>query len=384
MLTYPQGCSEGGREGFSQVQRFAETYDGAIIGAPALRYSFQQVNHLQSNIVEQTLGYYPPTCELDKIANETIKACDPFDGKTDGVISRTDLCTLHFDLKSTIGTPYSCAASAGSMFGGGATPAQNGTITAKGVEVATEILKGLQDSKGRQVYIPYQPGATFVDGETAYNETTGEWQLAESGLGGEWVERYLLLQNSSTLPNIEDVTYDTLKEWMILGLHLYSDSLQTTWPDLSLWQEAGNKILHYHGESDNSIPTASSVRYRESVRKIMYPHLSYNASEAALSEWYKFYSIPGAAHCSDNAYQPNAPFPQTNFQVMIDWVEKGVAPDTLNATVLLGENQGKNEQICAWPLRPLWKENATMECVFDQTSLDTWFYDLDAVKMPVF
>ncbi|KAK4508749.1 hypothetical protein PRZ48_002488 [Zasmidium cellare] len=388
LYTYYQGCSEGGREGFSQVQRFAETYDGAIIGAPALRYSFQQVNHLHSGIVEQTLDYYPPSCELDKIANATIKACDGLDGKRDGVVSRTDLCALQFDLKSIIGAPYSCPATVGSMMTLPA-PAQNGTVTEKGIAVVTEILKGLQDSQGRQVYVPYQFGATFADAATEFNNATGKWQIPENGLGAqsygsEWVERYLLLQNSSTLPTLKNVTYDSIKEWMVLGLHMYSDSLQTTWPDLSSWQEAGNKILHYHGESDNSIPTAASVRYRESVRKIMYPHLSYNASEAALSEWYKFYSIPGAAHCSDNPYQPNAAFPQTNLKVMIGWVEKGVAPDTLNATVLLGENKGANQQICAWPLRPFWNDNGAVECVYDQKSLNSWFYDLDAIKVPVF
>ncbi|KAF7870568.1 hypothetical protein EAF04_004312 [Stromatinia cepivora] len=91
LYSYYQGCSEGGREGFSQVQLFADQFDGAAIGAPAFGYAFQQVQHLYSNVVEQTLDYYPPPCELQKIVNETIIACDLYDGKTDGVVSRTDL-----------------------------------------------------------------------------------------------------------------------------------------------------------------------------------------------------------------------------------------------------------------------------------------------------
>lgn len=42
LYTYYQGCSEGGREGWSQVQRYTDI-DGAVIGAPAIRYAFQQV-----------------------------------------------------------------------------------------------------------------------------------------------------------------------------------------------------------------------------------------------------------------------------------------------------------------------------------------------------
>lgn len=335
------------------------------------------------------MDYYPPSCELDEIANQTIKSCDPLDGKTDGVVSRTDLCTLKFDLMSLVGKPYSCPATIGDGSSTLPAPAQNGNITGQGVAVAIEILRGLHDSKDRQVYLPYQYGTTFADAATEYNNAAGQWEISTSPIspqsyGSDWVERYLLLQNSSALPSLDNITYDTLKEWMILGLQRYSDSVQTTWPDLSKWQEAGGKILHWHGESDNSIPTAASVRYRESVRKTMYPHLSYNASEEALSEWYKFFSIPGAAHCSYNPYQPNAPFPQTNLPVMIDWVERGIAPQALNATILLGEHKGENRQICAWPLRPFWNSDGMQECVFDRESLDTWFYDLDAVKVPVF
>lgn len=370
----------------SQIQRFAETYDGIIAGAPAMRYSFQQVNHLQSNIVEQTMGYYPPPCELDRIANATIEACDALDGKTDGVVSRTDLCKIKFNINSTVGLSYSCPATQGNpRMGTTAAPAQNGTVTAQGAAVAAEILKGLHDNEGKQVYVPYQYASTFVDAQTQYNNSTGKYELYQSGLGGEWVERFLLLQDANELPSLTNVTYNTLRDWMVFGLHKYADSLQTTWPDLTPWLEKGNKILHFHGESDNSIPTASSVRYWNSVRKIMYPELSYNASSAELSKWYKFYSIPGAAHCSPNEYQPNGAWPQTNLQVMIDWVEKEIEPKTLNATILLGDKKGENRQICEWPLRPIWKGNSSeQECVYDKASLDTWHYDLNAVKLPVF
>jgi tannase len=82
---------------------------------------------------------------------------------------------------------------------------------------------------------------------------------------------------------------------------------------------------------------------------------------------------------------PNGPFPHTNLAVLIDWVEKGIAPATLNATILQGVHVGENQQLCLWPLRPYWTKNGTkMECQYDQASIDTWLYDLDAFKMPVF
>ncbi|KAK7701810.1 hypothetical protein SLS57_011572 [Botryosphaeria dothidea] len=390
VYSYYQGCSEGGREGWSQVQRFADQFDGAVIGAPAFRYGQQQVNHLVSNVIEKTLGYYPPTCEFEKIMNLTIAACDLLDGKADGVVSRSDLCKLHFNINSTIGKPYHCAAtssSGSSGFGGlearqfmptASTPEQNGTITAKGVAVASAIIDGLHDSEGRRVYISYQPGASFEDAATAYNESTGKWDLSISSLGGEWVARFLELQDESNLASLDNVTYDTLKNWMGLGMNRYGDSLQTTYPDLTPFQSAGGKVMHVHGEQDNSIPTGSSVHYYESVRSIMHPDLSYNDSTAALDDFYRLYLVPGAAHCSSNDYQPAGSWPQTTLQTMIEWVEKGAAPDTLNRTAEL-------DPICRWPLRPLWSNNGTsFECVYDQPSINTWKYNFDAWKLPLY
>ncbi|CAI7605219.1 unnamed protein product [Penicillium palitans] len=156
-----KGCSEGGREGWSQGQRAGEEYDGLVIGAPALRYGQQQANHLYSNVVEKTLDYYPPPCELEKIMNETISACDPLDGRNDGVVSRSDLCQLQFNMSSIIGQSYYCAASTTSSLGLGfgnrqsssTEPAQNGTVSAEGVAVAQKIFDGLFDLKGHCEYI---------------------------------------------------------------------------------------------------------------------------------------------------------------------------------------------------------------------------------------
>ena len=70
---------------------------------------------------------------------------------------------------------------------------------------------------------------------------------------------------------------------------------------------------------------------------------------------------------------------------MIDWVEKGVQPTTLNATHLAGGNIGANAQICGWPLRPLWSNNGTsMKYVHDAASIKTFEYDLDTFNMVVY
>jgi tannase len=405
VYSYYQGCSEGGREGWSQVQRYPDQFDGAAIGAPAIRYAQQQVNHLTGNVIEQTMGYYPPSCELDKIAELMVEACDVLDGRTDGIVSRSDLCKLHFDINSTIGAAYLCDASSGS--GGfsaqrfrsrhmqsarnvrrqmpqNPTPAQNGTVTAEGVAVVAAFLNGLFDTQGRRVYLPWQYGTTFADAATAYDESTGTWGMSISSLGGEWVARFLQLTDSDTLASLDGATYDTLKEWMQLGMDQYYDILQTTEPKPAAFNNGNNKksstkVIHMHGEQDNSIPTASSVRYYESVRTALYPGVGYNQSVAQLDDFYRMYLVPGAGHCGANSAQPGSPWPQTSLQTVIEWVENGSAPDTLAAT-----GDSGIDTLCRWPLRPMWNGEGEMQCEYDQASLDSWVHDLNSWDVPIY
>lgn len=126
--------------------------------------------------MEKTLDYYPPSCELECIANATISACNPLDGKKDGVVARTDLCKLHFNVNSTIGLGFSKGKRQMGM--GSSAPAINGTVSAKGAIVAQTIMESLHNSKGRRAYISYQPSSSFSDAETSYSSVTDSYELS--------------------------------------------------------------------------------------------------------------------------------------------------------------------------------------------------------------
>ncbi|KAK3936102.1 putative tannase subunit protein [Diplogelasinospora grovesii] len=391
VYSYYHGCSEGGREGLSQVQRYGSQFDGAAIGAPAIRFAFLQVIHLFSALVEITNNYFPSNCEMARIASDVLQACDALDGRADGVVSRTDLCRLHYKpTVNAVGISYSCAASSGGgMFGppgsgGTSSPAANGTVSAKAAKIAEDIWNGLLDSKGRQAYVSFPPSASFGDAGTTYSTATKQYQATVGGIGVSWVN-YFLKQIASPSLSLQNATYDTLRDWMVEGMQRYSDTLQTNWPDLEDFQKDGGKMIHYHGESDPSIPAGSSVMYHESVRKVMYPKMGYNESFAALNEWYRFYLVPGAGHCGASSDQPNGPFPDDVVASLIGWVERGVNPVRLNATVgSNGKVKDVSQQLCSWPLRPYWVNNGTtMDCVYDQVSIDTWLPTLDAIPVPV-
>ncbi|KAI1173151.1 tannase and feruloyl esterase [Nemania sp. FL0916] len=379
LYAYYQGCSEGGREGWSQAQRYADQFDGLVTGAPAIRFSHLQTNHLSGGVLEVAADYFPPPCELEKIRNLTIAACDGLDGKVDGVVARSDLCKLDYDYEQAIGETYNCAARPGGFPGGAPTPEQSGTVTAEAVAIAKAFTDGLLDSRGRRIYLNPQPGSSFADAQTKYDAATGSWEPAPSSLGGGWITRFLGLEDKDNLDTLAGVTADDLRDWMLQGMHTYGDSLQTTWPVLDGFRAAGAKILVVHGEADSGIPSGSSVHYYEAVRNAMFGDLAYDDGVAALDAFYRLYLVPGGEHCASNPAQPGAGWPATTLQTVIDWVEHGVAPDTLNTT-------GKTiDRICRWPLRPLWSGNeTTLDCVFDQRSVDSWMYTFDAFKVPIY
>lgn len=97
----------------------------------------------------------------------------------------------------------------------------------------------------------------------------------------------------------------------------------------------------------------------------MYPSLGYNESVSKLNDVYRLFLILGEAHCSSIPNQPGSGWPQDTLQTVIDWVENGEAPQRLSST-------GGIEEVCRWPLRPLWSNNSTdFESTYDQKSLDS-------------
>jgi feruloyl esterase len=98
-FSYFSGCSFGGRQALTEVQRYPDDYDGVIAGAPAVSRS-----SLLSTFVwvAQALSAEPgspiPEEKLPAIEAAAVAACDTLDGLKDGLISDPTKC--HFDPES--------------------------------------------------------------------------------------------------------------------------------------------------------------------------------------------------------------------------------------------------------------------------------------------
>ena len=125
----------------------------------------------------------PPPCEMEAIVSEITSQCDDLDGRSDGVIARSDLYMLDLHWDSIEGVSYSCSASGSSL-------AQTGTVTSEAIAVASNIYEGLRGSSSDQVYLSYCYGASFGDAETTYDSSTESWEVSVSSTSADFVQRY--------------------------------------------------------------------------------------------------------------------------------------------------------------------------------------------------
>lgn len=104
--SYWNGCSTGGRQGLMLAQRFPKHYDGILATCPAVNWVTFLVTSLWPQVVMNTVGYFPPMCELTAITRAAIEACDHLDGQSDGVIASPGSC--NFDASSIVGRKFQC------------------------------------------------------------------------------------------------------------------------------------------------------------------------------------------------------------------------------------------------------------------------------------
>ncbi|MBI2821254.1 MAG: tannase/feruloyl esterase family alpha/beta hydrolase, partial [Acidobacteria bacterium] len=106
--SYLEGCSNGGREGLMEAQRFPYDFDGIVAGAPVLHYQALNASNLwtlQRMFVEnfagnlafdtQGDGSYASLTKLNLLREAVLAKCDARDGIRDGVID--DPLSCDFD-----------------------------------------------------------------------------------------------------------------------------------------------------------------------------------------------------------------------------------------------------------------------------------------------
>jgi tannase/feruloyl esterase len=318
---YFAGCSDGGREALMEAQRFPQDFNGIVAGAPASAWNRLFANALADHQALSAPDAWLSPDDLALVTNATLAAC----GGDNGVLP--DPLACHFDAAN-----LTCKSGQNSR-----------CLSAAQVSALKSIYAGPKDDKGASIL----PG--FAQGGEAGG---GAWPRWLTGTEPKRLQATLLYFFASGF--FSDLVYDkTITDLTTLKLdQAYSDATSKTAKaldaellDLTEFKAAGGKLIQYHGWNDAAIPPAGSIQYYESVAAKM-------GGESSISPFYRLFMAPGMEHCGGG---PGAnaiggvfglPTPKHDpahdvVAAIAHWVEDGVAPDALTATLYTDNDPGK-------------------------------------------
>jgi feruloyl esterase len=305
--SYYNGCSQGGRQGLAEAQRYPEDFNGIIAGASAID---QMRMHGARTALSLEMNKNPdsviPRTKYAMINTAVLNACDALDGVKDGVIENPEKCKFDYaKLRCKAGDSPDC-------------------LTKGQVESAKIITSPLKDPKtGKTIFSGHLlPGAELGWATLGGPQPLG---LSVSGM------RNIVFQDRNWDPAKMDVAADFER-----AAHSDGGAMETRDPNLKPFFDRGGKLLMYHGWSDPQVTPLNSVSYYESVVKVV--------GKSQASKSIRLFMMPGVNHCS------GGPGTDTfdKIEVMEEWVEQGKTPSRIVASHSTAGVVDKTRPLCAY------------------------------------
>ncbi|CAM1509722.1 Fc.00g000570.m01.CDS01 [Cosmosporella sp. VM-42] len=317
--SYWNGCSTGGRQGMVAAQRYPDLFDGILAGAPAIYWAIYVIAEQWPQVVMKQENTFPSQCELKAFTAAAVAECDDLDGILDGVIDDPDVC--HFDPYRLVGKHVECD---GTKI----------TITEAVARVVLKVLQGPYRQTGKPLWCGLNVGTAL---DSLANTTIGGKKRDGNPffVNDAWI-RYFVVKDPNY--NLSTIDYPTLEHLFVQSQEEYDDIIGTDNADLSGFEDAGGKLLMWHGLSDQLIFPKGTIDYRNRVERLM-------GGPAKVDECYRLFLAPGVDHCAGNpslGAVPNDPF-----GALVSWVEEKQAP--ANLTAELSGSQGGARIICPYP-----------------------------------
>ena len=301
VYSYWNGCSTGGRQGMRMAEQFPADYDGILAGAPAFHWDRFIAAEIWPEVAQQnTAGYILSGAKQTLATNAAIAACDAQDGVVDGVLTDPRQCTYNPVNDATI-TKASC------------TSADNTCLTPAEATAIQQIWSGPVNASGKQLWYGPERGA-------ALNGLGGTNPFAISVAHAQYWTYFDPTWDWHTL------TFANYESYFKLAMIQMNPMMATENPDLSAFRNRGGKLVMYHGFADQLIPSRGSIFYYDATTNYL------GGGYSQTQQFFRLFMVPGMAHCSGGV----GPQPQNLLGSVVNWVEGGVAPDTVTASKTSG------------------------------------------------
>jgi tannase/feruloyl esterase len=335
--SYYDGCSTGGREGMLMSQRYPTYFDGVVVGDPAMRTGYSNIgltyarNAFAQIAPKDASGKPEPAKDFSPsdrklLADAVMKSCDEKDGLKDGMIFNVKACEFDPAVLKCKGAKT------------------DGCLTDQQVGALQRAFAGPKDSRGNEVYarFPWDTGYILSAG-------SGPFAVFSSFLPTEGPSMIAAVQPPANL------TIDQ----MVAGVEANESQTltDTTWTNLTTFSGHGGKLIFYHGTSDPVFSPFDTLAYYERMAKN-------NGGLDQVENWSRFFFVPGMNHCAGG---PAALDTFDMLGAVVNWVENGVAPDSV---VAKGKAfPGRTRPLCAYPKHAQYKgqgdpqDAGSFECV---------------------
>ena len=313
--SYFDGCSNGGRQGLMETQRYPADYDGIIAGAGAAL----KTTHIMAGVIWNVraletppAAYIPPT-QLPAIERAVLAACDGLDGVQDGVLEDPRMC--HYDPDALL-----CSGAQ-----------DDSCLTLPQVAALRKIYNGPRTSKGEHIWPGLQPG-----GEGAPRG----WRWAVTGTGPGTGFGHDSMAGGDFLGfSFDYKSFDFDRDVPRMDEQV-GGKYNPGSPNLKDFKNRGGKLILYHGWSDAAVPPTTSIEY--------YQALVAKQGQKDVDAFVRLYMVPGMQHCVGGP-GPNS---FSMFAALEQWSEKRLAPAEIVATKFKIDGRPSSGVVRTRPLCP--------------------------------
>jgi Tannase and feruloyl esterase len=285
-----------------------------------------------------SLGVYPPQCEFEAIRAAAIAACDDLDGVNDGIIAAPNLC--NFDSHTAIGQPFKCNETGANL-----------TISPEAATIAQATWTGPRTVDGRFEWYGLNKDASFSGLANTTCDPNGICSGQPFGASSSWIQFFVLKDPTLNLTKISYRQFDSIFRQ---SNNQYASVIGASDPDLTDFREAGGKIITWHGLADELLSVKGTFNYYDRVLEL----------DPTAADYFRVFPAPGVGHCAGGVGY----FPANSLDSLVDWVENGIVPETLNGTTLPGASgKVRHAPLCPYPLVAAYKgggidEASSFEC----------------------
>jgi feruloyl esterase len=357
--SYIGGCSNGGRHAMVAASRYADQFDGVLVGNPGYRLPLAAVANiaggkayasLASTAGDPSTGF--TVAERTLVSNAVLAKCDALDGATDGMVQNTQACQAAFDLNRDVAT---------------CTGARDGScLSATQKTVIGALFAGATTAAGTRIYtsFPYDAGLATSDWASWKFSSPTTRDSGAVGLVFQAPPETAATFDGAAFVRDGDLATMLARVGATSGLYTESALSFMVPPnptDLSTLKKRGAKMVVYHGTSDPIFSSNDTTAWYDGVR---------TANGGDATNFARFYPVPGMNHCSGG---PTA----DQFDMLtplVNWVEKGVAPDSVTASARGAGNAGgvnasvpaawsaaRTRPLCPYPKAAKYKGTGSIE-----------------------